>query len=77
LKNNFQQKSTAEAGIHYAFQAPNPFLKDPEAFQKGIKFFKQGNIPDAILAFEAAVQADPNNSKGWLMLGQAQAENDR
>lgn len=31
----------------------------------------------AVLAFEAEVQRNMNNSKGWQYLGQAHAENDK
>lgn len=40
----------------------NPFIGDVDAMAKGIDMFDQGNLPDAILALEAAVQADKTNT---------------
>lgn len=61
----------------YEFQQNNPYLEDADPFQKGLALFNKGNITEAILAFEAAVQKDPRNSIKWQYLGQAQAENDK
>ncbi|RKO99287.1 hypothetical protein CXG81DRAFT_4567, partial [Caulochytrium protostelioides] len=38
---------------------------------------RQGNLTDAALCFEAAVQRDPDNNEGWTLLGQVQAENEK
>jgi peroxin-5 len=38
---------------------------------------RNGNITEAILAFEGAVHQKPDFSKAWQLLGQAQAENDK
>jgi peroxin-5 len=43
---------------------------------QGRAFFKEGNLKDAILAFEAAVQESPDNSEAWRLLGESHAEND-
>jgi len=42
-----------------------------------LNFFDQGNLPEAILALEAAVQQAPENSQAWCKLGMAHAENDK
>uniref|UniRef100_A0A6B2LA53 Uncharacterized protein n=1 Tax=Arcella intermedia TaxID=1963864 RepID=A0A6B2LA53_9EUKA len=39
--------------------------------------FDQGNLPEAILALEAAVQQHPTDSNAWCKLGLAHAENDK
>eukprot|EP01121_Diplochlamys_sp_Union-15-3_P009804 TRINITY_DN2690_c0_g1_i1.p1 TRINITY_DN2690_c0_g1~~TRINITY_DN2690_c0_g1_i1.p1 ORF type:complete len:648 (-),score=122.05 TRINITY_DN2690_c0_g1_i1:101-1936(-) len=67
----------AENNGEYEFQKDNPFIDDANAFEKGLKLFEEGNIPEAILAFEASVQKDPNFSRAWQYLGKAQAENDK
>jgi len=39
--------------------------------------FDRGDLPQAILALEAAVQKEPNNTDAWCKLGLAHAENDK
>lgn len=61
----------------YLFEENNPFMGDPEAFEKGIALFKEGNLSEAILAFESVVQKDPGHANAWHHLGLVQAENDK
>jgi len=61
----------------YEFQLDNPYRDDSEAFQKGMDLFDRGDLPQAILALEAAVQQEPQNSNAWTKLGIAHAENDK
>lgn len=61
----------------YEFQDNNPFLRDPQALDKGLQFFRDGRLTESILALEAAVQQDPGNTQAWTSLGLAQAENDK
>lgn len=46
------------------------------AFETGLELFKQGKVNEAILAFEANVQKNPDSDEGWRMLGVCNAEND-
>lgn len=41
-----------------------------------MRLFEAGNIKQAILAFEADVQQNPDNTEGWRMLGACYAESD-
>ena len=48
------------------------------AFEKGKEFLDRGDIPSAVLCFEAAVkqQANAENHYAWELLGLSQAENE-
>eukprot|EP01122_Echinamoeba_exundans_P008043 TRINITY_DN258_c0_g1_i2.p1 TRINITY_DN258_c0_g1~~TRINITY_DN258_c0_g1_i2.p1 ORF type:complete len:612 (-),score=134.44 TRINITY_DN258_c0_g1_i2:115-1950(-) len=73
----FSQERKDKLNRPYEFQPNNPFLQDPDAFQKGIDEFNRGSMRKAVLLLEAAVQQDSTNARAWEYLGQAQAENDR
>lgn len=60
----------------YVFAADNPFAAHPDPYQAGINAYQAGDTNAAILAMEATVTQDANNSDAWLILGTAHAEND-
>jgi len=64
---------------NYIFEQDNPFTatsKDP--FDEGLKIISEGgNLSLAALAFEAAVQKDPQHVQAWCQLGSAQAQNEK
>lgn len=62
----------------YMFEEDNAFrsLKDP--FTEGMRMMSKGkNLSLAALAFEAAVQKDAGHVEAWIMLGNAQAQNEK
>ena len=66
----------------YMFEEQNPFLENANpsqsAFDQGIEILRtHGNLSLAALAFEAAVQQEPNHVEAWTMLGTAQAQNEK
>ena len=66
----------------YMFEANNPFLENAQAtrsaFDQGVEILRtHGNLSLAALAFEAAVQQDPNHVEAWTLLGSAQAQNEK
>lgn len=61
----------------YEFDEKNPMKNLSGALEEGKKRLEEGNLPSAILCFEAAVQQDENNAEAWLLLGRTQAENEQ
>ncbi|XP_003690158.1 peroxisomal targeting signal 1 receptor [Apis florea] len=61
----------------YEFHEENPMKNLPNALKEGKKRLEAGDLPSAILCFEAAVQQDENNSEAWLLLGKTLAENEQ
>lgn len=61
----------------YKFDDNNPMVGIDNAFEKGKTFLKNGDIPSAVLCFEAAVKQEPDNAEAWQYLGTTQAENEK
>lgn len=73
-----------EEGYHdpqlgnYLFERENPFSTARDPYDEGLKIMNSGgNLSLAALAFEAAVQQDPQHIEAWCMLGNAQAQNEK
>ncbi|KAM0726058.1 Peroxisomal targeting signal 1 receptor [Formica fusca] len=52
----------------YEFCETNPMKDLPNALAEGKKRLEAGDLPSAVLCFEAAVQQDENNVEAWLLL---------
>ncbi len=62
----------------YLFEEDNVFRAVGNPFEEGIRIMSEGgNLSLAALAFEAAVQKDPQHVEAWTMLGSAQAQNEK
>ena len=62
----------------YLFEEDNPFASVPDPFGEGVRIMEEGgNLSLAALAFEAAVQKDPEHVEAWTLLGNAQAQNEK
>ena len=51
-------------------------VQDMDSFAKGKSLFQSGLLSEAVLAFEAEVQRQPQNVEAWRLLGTVHAEND-
>lgn len=49
----------------------------PNSLEEGKKRLEAGDLPSAVLCFEAAVQEDENNAEAWLLLGKSQTESEQ
>lgn len=62
----------------YLFEQTNPFKEMTDPFAEGLAILQNGgNLSLAALAFEAAVQKDPQHVEAWTKLGAAQAQNEK
>ena len=63
---------------NYTFEEDNPFATTANPFEQGLKIMQEGgNLSLAALAFEVAVQQDPQHIQAWSQLGSAQAQNEK
>ncbi|XP_072943696.1 peroxisomal targeting signal 1 receptor [Epargyreus clarus] len=71
--------SEAANGIaeEYTFTEGNMMLENPSALELGKEKLKMGDIPGAVLCFEAAAQQVPDSAEAWFLLGTTQTENEQ
>jgi len=70
-----QNSSLATRG-KYRFTDPNPYLGRHALQETATQLAKDGVLSEAVLAVEAWVRENPQNSDAWYQLGRIQAEND-
>ncbi|GJQ08923.1 hypothetical protein GpartN1_g714.t1 [Galdieria partita] len=63
--------------LEYEFTEENPYLGNPNAMAEGERLYAEGDLRNAMLAFEAAVRAEPSNAKCWFLLGRTHTEMDQ
>ena len=62
----------------YLFEEENPFRTLHDPYNEGLKIMSEaGNLSLASLAFESAVQRNPQHIEAWNALGAAQAQNEK
>lgn len=61
----------------YSFTEGNVMLENKSALDIGKEKLKMGDIPGAVLCFEAAAQQQPDSAEAWFLLGTTQTENEQ
>ena len=56
----------------YTFTEDNQLKSTENCLEEGKKKLEEGDLPSAVLLFEAAAQQNPENSEAWFQLGMSQ-----
>jgi hypothetical protein len=71
-----EQRVPQSSRFVYQFADQNPYVGHPNPLKEGQDLFRRGLLSEAVLALEAEVLKNPDNSEGWRLLGITHAEND-
>ena len=63
--------------VHDRFVEDNPMKAVENPLEKGLEKLRIGDLPSAVLFFEAEVQQRPDSIEGWQYLGTSQAHNEQ
>lgn len=88
LSTQLENLDNLRNSIQFTIPSENPYLSSTVEYPGTIynddtltliaqKLFQEGNIQQAVLASEANVQKNPENSEAWRMLGTCYAENEQ
>lgn len=77
VQNYWDSESANGIATEYDFTDSNIMLENKSALDIGKEKLKMGDIPGAVLCFEAAAQQQPDSAEAWYLLGTTQAENEQ
>lgn len=69
--------SVSHKSTDYKFAEDNKYLDSDDPLAEAHRLLREGRDREALLAFEAEVTRNPQNSEGWRQLGQLYAELDQ
>ncbi|XP_012282623.1 peroxisomal targeting signal 1 receptor [Orussus abietinus] len=61
----------------YAFESQNPMADLADPLAEGKRRLEEGDLPGAVLCFEAAIKKNDTDPEAWFLLGRTQAENEQ
>ncbi|XP_050521879.1 peroxisomal targeting signal 1 receptor-like isoform X1 [Daktulosphaira vitifoliae] len=75
--SEYEEMKNAEKAQEYAFNSDNEMESIENPLAEGKRRLEAGELPIAVLCFEAAVKHDMSNAEAWQLLGTTQAENEQ
>ncbi|VVC33828.1 Hypothetical protein CINCED_3A017187 [Cinara cedri] len=75
--SEFEEIKNAENQKEYCFTTDNEMVSIENPLAEGKRRLENGELPTAVLCFEAAVKKDPSSAEAWQLLGTTQAENEQ
>jgi len=75
--SEFEEMKNLQREKAYSFTPDNEMDSIGNPLAEGKRRLENGELPTAVLCFEAAVKQNPSNAEAWQLLGTTQAENEQ